>query len=325
MGVESTRTRLQDMAITREEAAVHVQVGAVLLDAAAPFDALGEVTGSARYAEHAGLDSLWAGDHLLLGDSPLLDSTMILAAAAAVTRTIAIGSAVFLPSLRSLAWAGRQVATLAHLAAGRLELGVGAGAGPEEEFRAAGQRRSDRGRRTDEFLDALPRLLAGGPVTVGSGDDAVTVRLQPPTPMPTVWIGGSSAAALERTIRFGDGWLGTLLTPAEFSRTRDRLRELADAAGRPLPRLGLVTHAAITPPGHRPLRETALTVLRRSYGLPQEQAEQLAVAGSPAHVAHHLAEYTARGAEHLVVINDLTPWRQACDLLKVTKDELAGL
>ncbi len=48
---------------------VEVRVGAVLLDAAAPFDALGDVAGSARHAERADLDSLWAGDHLLLGDT----------------------------------------------------------------------------------------------------------------------------------------------------------------------------------------------------------------------------------------------------------------
>jgi len=307
-----------------EEVTVTVRVGAVLLDAAAPFDPLADVAGSARHAEHAGLDSLWAGDHLFLGDAPLLDSMMTLAAAAAVTSTIAIGSAVFLPSLRPLAWAARQVATLAHLARGRLQLGIGIGAGAGEEYEAAGQRRRDRGRRTDEFLDALPRLLAGGPVLLGSTEDAVTVRLKPSAPMPTVWIGGSSPAALRRTIRFGDGWLGALLTPAEFGRARSRLRELADAAGRPEPHLGLVAHAAITPAGERPLRETAAAVLRRSYGLPQDTAEQLTVAGSPAQVADHLAEYTARGAEHLVVINDLTPWRQACDLLRATKDELAG-
>ena len=302
---------------------MEVRVGAVLLDAAAPFDALGDVAGSARHAERAGLDSLWAGDHLLLGDAPLLDSTLTLAAAAAVTRTIAIGSAVFLPSLRPLAWAGRQVATLAHLSSGRLELGVGAGAGPEQEYRAAGQRRGDRGRRTDEFLEALPRLLAGVPATVESGDDTAVIRLRPAVPMPIVWIGGSSPAALRRTVRFGDGWLGALLTPVEFGRTRDRLGELADVAGRPRPRLGLVTHAAIARTGRRSLNESAAAVLRRHYRLPQEQAEQLAVAGTPAQVAHHLAKYTALGVEHLVVINDLTPWRQACDLLRETKDALA--
>ncbi len=85
---------------------VEVRVGAVLLDAAAAFDALGDVAGSARHAERAGLDSLWAGDHLLLGDTPLLDSTLTLAAAAAVTRTIAIGTGG-LPALPTAARLGR--------------------------------------------------------------------------------------------------------------------------------------------------------------------------------------------------------------------------
>jgi len=64
---------------------------------------------------------------LLDAAAPLLDSTLTLAAAAAVTRQIGIGSAVFLPALRPLVWAGRQVATVSHLAAGRLQLGGGRG------------------------------------------------------------------------------------------------------------------------------------------------------------------------------------------------------
>jgi len=167
--------------------------------------------------------------------------------------------------------------------------------------------------------------VAGGPVTVGSGDDTTTIRLRPAAPMPTVWIGGSSPAALRRTVRFGDGWLGALLTPVEFGRTRDRLRELADAADRPVPRLGLVTHAAIARTDHRSLHGTAAAVLRRAYGLSQEQPEQLAVTGTPVQVAHHLAEYVALGVEHLVVINDRTPWPQACDLLRETRDALAQI
>jgi len=194
-----------------------------------------------------GLDSLWTGDHLVLGDAPLLDSTMTLAAAAAVTHEIGVGSVVFLPSLRSLVWAGRQVATLSHLAAGRLQLGVGAGAGPEQEHAAAGQHRDERGRRTDEFLKALPGLLAGRPVDVGSGESGAAVRVLPPAPIPTVWIGGSSPVALRRTVRLGDGWLDALPTPAEFAATGARSRGLAEAAGRAMPRLGLVTHAAIGP------------------------------------------------------------------------------
>ncbi len=162
-------------------------------------------------------------------------------------------------------------------------------------------------------------------MTLGSGDDTATIRLRPAVPTPTVWIGGSSPAALRRTVRFGDGWLGALLTPLEFGRTRDRLRELADTAGRPAPHLGLVTHAAIAHTGHRTLDEAAAAVLRHHYGLSQERAEQLAVAGTPVQVAHHLPKYVALGVEHLVVINDLTPWQQACDLLRETRDALAQI
>lgn len=296
-----------------------------MLDAAAPFEPLLDVAGSARYAEQVGLDCLWAGDHLVLGDAPLLDSTLTLAAAAAVTRDIGIGSAVFLPALRPLVWAGRQVATLSHLAAGRLQLGVGAGAGPVEEYVAVDQPRNTRGRRTDEFLQLLPALLAGRAIEVGSGHGAVAVRVLPPAPMPTVWIGGSSPVALERTVRFGDGWLGALLTPAEFAEISARLRELAAAAGRPMPRLGLVTHATIGRVDDRSLQESGVALLRSAYGLPTERAEQLVLAGSPTRVADRLAEYVAIGAEQLVVINDQGPWEQACDLLSVTRSRLTDL
>lgn len=169
----------------------------------------------------------------------------------------------------------------------------------------------------------MPGLLAGNPVRVGAGDELTTVRLLPSEAVPTVWIGGSSPAALARTVRFGDGWLGAFVTPAEFAATGGRLRELADAAGRPMPRLGLVTHAGIGPVDDRLLLESAVAVLRSSYGLPRDRAEQLAVAGSPARVADRFAEYTAHGAEHLVVINDRGPWQQACDLLAATRGLVA--
>jgi len=187
---------------------------------------------------------------------------------------------------------------------------------------AAGQRRNERGRRTDEFLQSLPALLAGRAIDVGSGDGAVAVRVLPPAPMPTVWIGGSSPVALHRTVRFGDGWLGAFLTPAEFAETSARLRELAAAAGRPMPRLGLVTHATIGRVDDRSLHESGAALLRSAYGLPTERAEQLVLAGSPTRVADRLAEYVAIGAEQLVVINDRGPWEQACDLLADTRSHL---
>jgi alkanesulfonate monooxygenase SsuD/methylene tetrahydromethanopterin reductase-like flavin-dependent oxidoreductase (luciferase family) len=49
---------------------------------------------------------------------------------------------VYVSSLRPLAWAAKQIASLAHIAgSGRLRLGVGLGGGPEQEYHAAAFRR----------------------------------------------------------------------------------------------------------------------------------------------------------------------------------------
>ena len=69
-----------------------VRVGATLVDPAAPADTHADIAAAARLAESAGLDSLWAGDHLSAGPVPVLDSTLVLAAAAGATRRIDIGS-----------------------------------------------------------------------------------------------------------------------------------------------------------------------------------------------------------------------------------------
>lgn len=86
-----------------------------------------------------------------------------------------------------------------------------------------------------------------------------------------------------------------------------------------MPRLGLVTHAAIGLVDDRSLLDAGVSVLRSADALPREQAEQLGQWGSPARVADRLAEYAAGGAEHLVVVNDAGPWQQACDLLVATR------
>ncbi len=83
------------------------------------FDALRSgqlpaVTDSARLAEQAGFDGVWAGDHLWC-PAPILDATSALAAAAAVTSRVSIGTSVLLLGMRPLAWAAKQIATLQAL------------------------------------------------------------------------------------------------------------------------------------------------------------------------------------------------------------------
>ncbi|GAA2210319.1 hypothetical protein GCM10009850_057780 [Nonomuraea monospora] len=130
---------------------------------------------AAAHAEAAGLDGVWHGDHLAVG-GPVLDAPIVLATAAAATSRVRIGTSVFIPAIRPLAWAAKQVATLQYVSGERLVLGVGSGGGPAQ-WAAAGVPYEERGRRTDAALELLPRLLAGEAVVLP--DTAVQQPVRP--------------------------------------------------------------------------------------------------------------------------------------------------
>src|SRR6266545_1718172 len=95
--------------------------------------------GAARLAEQAGYDSLWVGDSLLA--RPRGEPLALLAAIAAVTTRVRLGTAVLLPLLRHPLNLAHTVASVDRIADGRLVLGVGPGApvpGTEAELAALG-------------------------------------------------------------------------------------------------------------------------------------------------------------------------------------------
>jgi alkanesulfonate monooxygenase SsuD/methylene tetrahydromethanopterin reductase-like flavin-dependent oxidoreductase (luciferase family) len=295
---------------------MRVDVGAALPEATAPGAALPDIAGLARLAERAGLDCLWAEDRLVAGQMSVLDSSLTLAVAAAVTDRVAIGFSVYVPSLRPLAWAAKQIASLQHIAgSGRLRLGVGLGGGSEQEYHVAGFCREHRARRTDEFLRLLPGLLGGQPTPVPDAPGSPAISLRPAMPVPPLWIGGTSTAALRRAVRFGDGWLSGFQTAPEFAASAARLSELSDEAGRTRPQLGICLHAAITARPAAGLADMTARTMQAMYDLPADRARQLAIAGTPSQVANHLALYLEAGAELIAVTCDPAPSAQSWELL----------
>lgn len=194
---------------------------------------MGDVAGSARLAEELGLDSVWSTDHLI-ASAPILDGTIVLAAAAGATSRIRLGFGVMLLALRPVAWAAKQIASLQQVSGNRLVLGVGTGnpAHGDIAWRAAGMSFEDRGRRTDQALGLLPGLVAGEPTDLGDG---VTATLTPGAPMPPVLIAGNGNRALRRAAAYGDGWVAIGISPAEVTGHLKTLGELASARERPRP------------------------------------------------------------------------------------------
>src|SRR4051794_27695154 len=91
-------------------------IGVFLPTMSARGEALADVAAAARHAEALGFESVWAVDQLVAGTGvPLLDSTVALAAAAAVTERILVAYGVLVLPLRPVVWAAKQAASLQAL------------------------------------------------------------------------------------------------------------------------------------------------------------------------------------------------------------------
>ena len=117
-------------------------------------------------------------------------------------------SVLVLPYRHPLYWT-RVAASIERLSKGRLIMGVGVG-WMEEEFAALGVPFRERGRMTDEQLEALTMLWRDEHISYsGKHYQFADVAFYPKPiqqPRTPVWVGGEGAAAQRRTARYGDAW-----------------------------------------------------------------------------------------------------------------------
>lgn len=236
---------------------------------------LGDVRASARFAEELGLDSLWSTDHLI-ASAPMLDSSVTLATAAAVTDRIGIGYNVLLLALRPVAWAAKQISTLQTLSGDRLVVGVGTGnpAHGDIGWRAAGVSFEGRGRRTDEALRVLPGLVTGQPTIV---HDGLEVTLAPGSTMPPILVGGNSTRARLRAATYADGWITIQSDPEQLTADITELQQFAEQRDR------------------APLSVTVLAV-----GLSSDVGQ----------AAAQLSAYAAQGVSRVVTLPTSADWQR---------------
>ncbi|MGW4958633.1 LLM class flavin-dependent oxidoreductase [Nonomuraea sp. NPDC004186] len=166
----------------------------------------------ARLAEELGFDSVWAGDSPVT--RPRADALMMLAAVAATTNQITLGTAVLLPALRHPLLLAHQLATLDGIADGRLIVGMGGGfAHPntEAQFEALGVGFKRRISRMEESIDIMRRLWTGETISHQGGHFTFHDVTLDPKPVqaggPPIWLPGSGERALRRAARLADGWL----------------------------------------------------------------------------------------------------------------------
>lgn len=213
-----------------ERLSVRVGVGISPLD---PDLEQNSLWGLVELLEEVGYDSIW------LSDSPLRAGSLAplptLAAIAARTERLKLGTNVLVLPHRNPVVLARELATVDVLSGGRLLPAGGLGIDLPGELEATGVDRSERGRRTEESLAVIKALWGGAPVTRrGSFWSLTDVTL---SPAPTrrkleFWLGGRAPAALRRIGRVADGWLASFVSPAELGAGIAVIRGAAAEAGR---------------------------------------------------------------------------------------------
>ncbi|TMD91708.1 MAG: LLM class flavin-dependent oxidoreductase [Chloroflexi bacterium] len=263
---------------------------------------------AAERAERLGFDSGWVGDHLQY-HPPTLEPYGALCAAAARTRRLRLGFAVMLLALRSPVWVAKQLATLEALAPGRVVFGAGVGGESPAEFEAAGVPLRGRGRRVDEALEIVGRLLEGGPLD--HRGPLYTVRTPGLEPVP----------GRRLPLVVGGAWLAVWLSPERVAEGRERIAALAAAAGRPAPQTLVMVFVHLGGSRER-ARVEIDTLMRGQYGLPLERLERWCLIGDAATVAEGLAALRAAGAGGFVLhpacrdpLSQLEPLAEVRELL----------
>jgi alkanesulfonate monooxygenase SsuD/methylene tetrahydromethanopterin reductase-like flavin-dependent oxidoreductase (luciferase family) len=174
----------------------------------------------AAAARHAGLDSLFVGDHHAT-PTPYYQNVPMIARMLAEWGDAPAGCLFLLPLWNPVLLA-EQVGTLASLAGGRFIVQAGLG-DDEAQFAAMGTTARTRTSAFEQSLDLVRRLLAGEVVSAAGRFTfrEARVALRPAEPV-EVWIGASAPPAIDRAARLGEAWLAA--PGATLAQAREQLR-----------------------------------------------------------------------------------------------------
>ena len=197
----------------------------------------------AQTLEGLGFDYIQAPDHVLGGNpeghkdkkrvgtstTAYHDPFVLFSFIAGCTDKIGFAPGVLILAQRQAVLVAKQAASLDELSNGRLRLGVGVGWN-EVEFTGLNENFHNRGKRSEEQVQVMQALWANQHVDFKGKYHTIDdsgINPRPKSGRVPIWFGGHVDATLERTAKWGDGWM-PLAYPADDTALKafDKLRGL---------------------------------------------------------------------------------------------------
>jgi len=293
----------------------------------------------AQRAETYGFDSVWVRDHLVFEPHGIegtnnthIDGLLTLAAVAAATKTIALGTSMTICHRRPIHLA-QAFAALSQISGGRMIMGIGLGGFPNE-FAAAGYPTgiAERAELVRANVEICRRLWAGERVSFKNDYfdfSDVALKPRPLQPIP-IWYGGGTPAACRRAVEYCDGWMPARTTLATFEKLVDYIGELCKNAGKPMISAAVMPFTSVAANRAKALAPVNIDALiaeankfptwvKPSSGIfsTLDDIRGFILAGTPADIAREARAYEQAGAD--LIVFDLrfryADWLEQIELL----------
>jgi len=276
----------------------------------------------ARRAEAYGFDSVWVRDHLVFephgiegSDNTHIEGLLVLAAIAATTRKISLGTSMTICHRHPIHLA-QLFAGLSRISNGRVVMGIGLGGFPHE-FAAAGHPTGleERAELVQTNVEICRRLWSGEKVSFKNEYFDFTDVALKPTPIKPIpiWYGGGTPAACRRAVEYCDGWMPARTTLATFAKLVEYSRGLCEQAGKPMVSAAVMPFTSVARDGDAALRDINVpsliaeankfpTWVKPSGGVfsSLEDIRGLILAGTPADIVREARAYENAGANLIV-------------------------
>jgi len=276
----------------------------------------------ARRAEAYGFDSVWVRDHLVFephgiegSDNTHIEGLLVLAAIAATTRKISLGTSMTICHRHPIHLA-QLFAGLSRISNGRVVMGIGLG-GFTHEFAAAGYPTGIEARAelVQTNVEICRRLWSGEKVSFKNEYfDFTDVALKPTPVKPIpIWYGGGTPAACRRAVEYCDGWMPARTTLATFAKLVEYSRGLCEQAGKPMVSAAVMPFTSVARDRDAALRDINVpsliaeankfpTWVKPSGGVfsSLEDIRGLILAGTPADIVREARAYENAGANLIV-------------------------
>ena len=263
----------------------------------------------AETAERAGYDSVWVGDSIT--SKPRLEPLTAMAAIAARTQRVKIGTAILLNALRHPVHLAHATATIDNISAGRTLLGVGAGRSNNQMFvnehDAVGIPIQERASRMEESINVLRALWTGESVST-EGEfyplNDVTLEPRPVQESIPIWISSNWVRrGLNRVAELGDAWITNVPSVELFQQCWERIEDRAGKVAKDPEKIGRCLYISVNLNEEAEALSEGDKFMQAYYSVPYDiiSKQLLCVFGPPEKCIEAIQSYKEAGADYFIV------------------------